>query len=66
MNILSVFIHLCSVETLDKISALEDELSRLKAQIAVYAMSEVSVPAGIVYTYRVSWDMLVYCNVQFG
>ena len=33
---------------MEKISALESELARLKAQIAVYALSEVSnIPAGI-------------------
>lgn len=34
-------------ETMEKISALESELARLKAQIAVYALSEVSnIPTG--------------------
>ena len=40
-----------SAEAMEKISALESELARLKAQIAVYALSEESnIPPGE-YTY---------------
>ena len=35
-------------EAMEKISALESELARLKAQIAVYALSEASnIPEGL-------------------
>ena len=38
---------LSRVETLEKISALESELARLKAQIAAYALSEAQdIPEG--------------------
>ena len=51
MIMVSVFF----VETMEKISALESELARLKAQIAVYALSEVSnIPTG---TFTLSFHM---------
>ena len=45
-------------ETMEKISALESELARLKAQIAVYALSEVSnIPTGTCTCICLSFHM---------
>ena len=46
-ELITAYIDTLAAEAIDKISALESELARLKAQIAVYALSEVSnIPAG--------------------